>query len=214
MSLSLRWLGHAGFQITTKEGKKIYIDPYEGIYEEKADLILITHSHQDHCDPSKIEKIRKRDTIVVGPSDCAQKIKGNLTSIKSGDKKTFDGTIVEAVAAYNIKRFRSPGIPFHPKGLGVGYIITIEGKTIYHTGDTDLIPEMKKLGKVDLALMPSGGTYTMDNQEAAEATLDINPRAAIPIHRCDTNPKEFRKIVEGSSSTRVVLLKAGDRYDI
>lgn len=215
-NISVKWLGHASFQIVTADDKVIYIDPYEGRYTDKADLILVTHSHFDHCDTSKINKVMKGDTIVIAPEECASKISGNVRVIRPGEKISIGDITVEAVHAYNVKRFRSPGNPFHPKGLGIGYLITVGGKTIYHAGDTDLIPEMKDLKnkRVSLALLPSGGTYTMDNPEAAEAAIVINPEIVIPMHRWDTNPEEFKRRVESSSNTKVVLLKPGEKYEL
>ncbi len=211
----VKWLGHASFQITA-DGKTMYVDPYEGEYSDKADLILVTHSHFDHCDPSKIRKIRKEDTVIVAPADCVPKIGGDVKVLKPGEKVTVNNITVEAVHAYNVRRFRSPGNPFHPKGFGLGYLITIGDKTIYHAGDTDLIPEMKELRdrKISLALLPSGGTYTMDNPEAAEAAITINPEAVIPMHRWNTNPEEFKRKVESLSKIRVILLNPGETYKL
>ena len=211
MGFSVKWLGHSSFEIKA-DGKTIYIDPYEGEYKDKADLILVSHSHEDHCDTSKMKKIRKEDTLVIAPADCASKIGGKVKSIKPGEKASFAGITVEAVAAYNYKRFRSPGNPFHPKGFGVGYLIKIGDKTVYHAGDTDLIPEMRNLKNVYLALLPSGGTYTMDNPEAAEAALAIKPQFVIPIHRWNTNPGELKKGVEAKSKIKVILLKPGEEF--
>ncbi len=214
MTVSIKWLAHAGFQIKTK-GRIIYVDLEEhGKATEKADLILATHSHTDHCDPVKIKEIRKEDTLIIAPEDCVPRIGGSVKTLKSGEETTVDNIKVRAVEAYNYKRFRSPGTPYHPKGFGVGYLIAAEGKTIYHAGDTDFIPEMRQLGKVDVALLPSGGTYTMDNAEAAEAALAINPTVAIPMHRWDTNPEQFRKRVETESDIRVVLLKEGQEFKV
>lgn len=215
MGITVKWLGHASFLIKADE-RNIYIDPYEGRYAEKADAILVTHSHFDHCDLSRINEVRKEDTVIVAPPDCASKIGGKVMSLRPGEKTTIGDIIVEAAEAYNVRRFRSPGNPFHPKGFGVGYLITIAGKTIYHAGDTDLIPEMKELRDrhITLALLPSGGTYTMDNEEAAEATLAINPEVVIPMHRWDTDPEEFKRKVEASSKTRVILLKPGEEIEL
>ncbi|MDH5753926.1 MAG: MBL fold metallo-hydrolase [Candidatus Bathyarchaeota archaeon] len=213
MNLSIKWLGHASFQIGA-EGKTIYIDPYEGESSEKADLMLVTHSHFDHCDASKIKKVRKADTVIIAPEDCTSKIGGSVKTLKPREEATIGNIRVKAVEAYNYKRFRSPGNPFHPKGLGVGYLVTAEGKTVYHAGDTDFIPEMRKLGRVDVALLPSGGTYTMDNPEAAEAVLAINPKIVIPMHRWDTDPEEFKKRVEATSNVKVVVLRKGEEYQV
>jgi len=213
MTFTLRWLGHASFQISV-EGKIIYIDPYSGKYSEKADLILVTHSHSDHCGVAKIKSVRGADTVVFAPEDCVKEIKGPVKTLDVGEEAKVDSIKVKAVDAYNIKRFRSPRNPFHPKGFGVGYLITALGKTVYHAGGTDFIPEMKQLGHVDVALLPSGGTYTMDNAEAADAALAINPLVVIPMHRWDTKPDEFNKKVEASLSIRVVLLKRNEEYQV
>ena len=213
MTLSIRWLGHASFLIRA-EGKVIYIDPYEGEYSEKADLTLVTHSHADHCDTSKIEKVRMPETVIVAPENCVSKIRGTITTLKPGEETTVGNIKVRAVEAYNYKRFRSPGNPYHPKGYGVGYLIIAEGEIIYHAGDTDFIPEMRQLGHVDVALLPSGGTYTMDNPEAAEAAVAIDPKIVTPMHRWDTNPEEFTKKVEANSNIKVIVLQQGEEYQV
>lgn len=213
MTISVKWLGHASFQIET-EGKILYIDPYEGKYSEKADLILATHSHDDHCDPSKIQEACKGDTVIVAPEDCVSKIERPVRTLKPGEETEVDHIKIKAVEAYNYRRFRSPGNPFHPKGLGVGYLITAEEKTVYHAGDTDFIPEMRQLEDIDVALLPSGGTYTMDNAEAAEAAIAIHPETVIPIHRWDTDPEEFKKKVKAESKINVVLLDEGQEYQV
>jgi len=213
LSITIKWLGHASFQIRAN-GKIIYIDPYEGEYKEKADLVLVTHSHYDHCDTSKIKKVLKEDTVILCPVDCASKIRGNVKVLEPGEKTEVDGIVVEAVHAYNYKRFRSPGNPFHPKGFGIGYVVTVSGKRIYHAGDTDFIPEMKDLRNISVALLPSGGTYTMDNSEAAEAALAIKPEIAIPMHRWSSSPEDFKKKVESSSNIKVVVLEPSEEYEM
>jgi len=212
MAFIVKWLGHASFKIIVN-GKIIYIDPYEGDYTDKADILLVSHDHHDHCDLSKIELIRKKDTIIIAPSVCAEKIGGKIKVLKPEEKVTVDDILVEAVHAYNDKRFRSPETPFHPKGLGLGFLITEHGKTIYFAGDTDFIPEMKGLHKVNLALIPVGGTFTMDVPEAVEAVLTIKPEVVIPMHRLEADLKKFKKQVEDSSNVKVVLLNPGEIYE-
>lgn len=211
--MKLKWLGHASWKLKAG-GKTIYLDPYQGDYDEKADVILASHSHTDHCEPSKVKAVMGDGTVVVAPSDCEAKIGAPVKSLKPGEKATFGDVTVEAVEAYNHKRFRSPGVPFHPKGLGVGYLVKAGGKTVYHVGDSDFIPEMKDLGGVDVLLIPSGGTYTMDTEDAAEATAAIKPKTAIPMHIWDTDPSEYKEKVESASDTKVVILKPGDTIDI
>lgn len=214
MTVFVKWLAHAGFQIKA-DGKVVYVDLYKhGEALEKADLILVTHSHADHCDPSSISKVRKEDTVVIAPKDCASKIGGSVKTLEPGEEAKVGDIRVRAVQAYNVKRFRSPGNPYHPRGFGVGYLITVEDKTVYHAGDTDFIPEMQQLGHVDLALLPSGDTYTMDSAEAAEAARAVKPRAAIPMHRWSTDPEQFRRKVEADSPIKVLLLREGEEHQI
>lgn len=207
--LEVKFLGHASWKIETG-GKVIYLDPYEGDYSEKADLILSTHHHDDHCKPDKVKEAAGDKTIIIAPEQCGEKLGVNVKSLKPGEGITIGNIKIEAVQAYNFKRFRSPGTPYHPKGIGVGYMVTAEGKTVYHTGDTDFIDEMKDLEDIDLMLVPSGGTYTMDNSEAADATIEINPKRCVPMHIWDTSPVEFKIKVESSCDTEVVILKLGD----
>jgi len=210
MSVSVKWLGHASFMIEVS-GKIIYIDPHEGEYTKKADLILASHSHGDHCNLDKINEILKDNTVIIAPEDCTSKVEAKSISLKPGESTKFGEVTIRAVEAYNYKRFRSPGMPFHPKGLGVGYLITAEGKTIYHAGDTDFIEEMNDLKSVDLALLPSGGTYTMDNPEAAEAALAINPKTVVPMHRWDTDPIEFKTALEAKTKNiKVIVMNPGE----
>ena len=211
--MKLKWLGHASWKLKAG-GKTIYIDPYEGDYDEKADIILASHSHTDHCEPSKVKEATGDGTVVVAPADCAEKIGAPVRSLKPGEKAEFGEVTVKAVEAYNVKRFRSPGVPFHPKGLGVGYLIKAEGKKVYHVGDSDYIPEMDELKDVDVLLIPAGGTYTMDAEDAAEATVAINPKIAVPVHIWDTDPGEYKKKVEAASDVKVMILKPGDTFDL
>jgi L-ascorbate metabolism protein UlaG (beta-lactamase superfamily) len=213
MDALVKWLGHASFEIKAGD-KTIYIDPYEGEYPDKADLILMTHSHPDHCDAGKLRKILRKDTVIIAPQDCSPKAGVNVKSLRSGEEFGFGPISIRAVHAYNVRRFRSPGVPFHPKGFGVGYLITIKGKTIYHAGDTDFIPEMKNLGNVTLALLPCGGYYTMDVKEALEATMVIKPEIVMPMHRRDAEVDRFKEEVENGSTTKVLMLEPGEEFRI
>jgi L-ascorbate metabolism protein UlaG (beta-lactamase superfamily) len=217
MTIYVKWLGHSSFQIKTMD-KVIYIDlkKYGKVVEtsEKADIILVTHNHGDHCSPPKIQKLRKRDTVVVAPKNCASRIGGNVRTLKPGEEITVDSVRIEAVEAYNIKRFKPSGKPWHPMGYGVGYLIKTEGKTIYHAGDTDFIPEMRQLKNIDLALLPTGDKYTMDNTEAAEAAIAIRPKAAMAMHTWEKDREEFRRKTEAKSRTEVVLLQEGEEYQL
>ena len=178
----IRWLGHASFLI--ESGQTIYIDPYDIPQDladviPKADLILVTHDHRDHFSPGDIEMLAKPTTTVVSIKpviqDLPEGIKHSRT-IAPGDTVTVYDIMIEAVPAYNI------GKKFHPKDKGyVGFIVHLEDRTIYHAGDTDLIPEMEHI-VADIALLPIGGTYTMNAVEAAKAADVIKPEVAIPMH--------------------------------
>ena len=199
--IELKWLGHSGFLILNK--KVIYIDPYnikEGL--EKADIILITHSHYDHCSLPDMEKIVKEGTRIVAPADCQSTItkleaQVKIELIEPGQELEFGDIKIYALPAYNIDKH------FHPKEEEwVGYILKIDNVVIYHAGDTDVIPEMHKLtgykqkGKEFIALLPIGGRFTMSVEEAAEAAKIIKPTLAIPMHwgslvGTDSDAKEF-----------------------
>jgi L-ascorbate metabolism protein UlaG (beta-lactamase superfamily) len=214
--VTIKWLDHASFQIRS-DSKVIYIDLGEDATpSEKADVILVTHAHGDHCDPKLIKQARTDDTVIIAPANCKDKIGGVIVSLKPGEQKSVDDVMVRAVHAYNETRFRSPGNPFHPKGLGVGYVITVEGKTIYHAGDTDFIAEMKNLGPIDVALLPIGGMYTMEAGDGAEAALAINPKVVIPHHhwdgKFDQTPAAFKDQVEANSNIKVVVLQTNEEY--
>jgi L-ascorbate metabolism protein UlaG (beta-lactamase superfamily) len=183
--VKLSWLGHDGFRI--RNGKVLYIDPFkiEG-GGPKADIVLLSHEHYDHCDADDLKKIITPDTIIVAHSQSKGvlgklKIK-EIKIVKPGDKINVGDLTVEAVPAYNLNKFREPGKVFHPKEDGkVGFILTVNGVRIYHAGDTDHIPEMRNI-RTDIALLPVSGTYVMTAEEAAEAAADINPKLAIPMH--------------------------------
>jgi len=172
--MEIKRLGHASFKIRGDD-LVLYIDPYDLKETEAADLVLITHDHYDHCSVRDIEKIRTDDTVIIASEGCV--VSGDLTHMRPGDKTSVKGVKIEAVPAYNINK------PFHPKAKGnLGYVITIEGKRVYHAGDTDLIPEMNEV-KCDIALLPVSGTYVMNPEEAARAADIIRPSlVAMPMH--------------------------------
>jgi len=206
MVLKLTWLGHASFKI---EGKStIYIDPWKISEKERADIILITHSHYDHLSPTDISKIQTSKTIILTPPDGVKKLKGDVRKIKPGQTISIKEVKVETVPAYNLSK------SYHPKKNNwVGYIVETEGARIYHSGDTDFIPEMKKI-KVDIALLAIGGTYTMTAKEAAEAANSINPQLAIPMHYGDiVGTESDAKLFEKISKVKVRVLRKGETFE-
>ncbi len=182
--VKLTWLGHDGFRI--QNGQVVYIDPFKIEGGPKADIVLVSHEHSDHCNVDDLKKIVGPNTTIVAHAQS----KGELSKLgakevkilKPGDKINLGDVGIEAVPAYNVNKFREPGKPFHPKEDGkLGYIVAVKSVRIYHAGDTDQIPEMENI-RADIALIPVSGTYVMTVQEAAEAVASINPKVAIPMH--------------------------------
>lgn len=193
-----------------------YPEPIDGLPEPdlpKADFILITHHHQDHVKTATIKRLATGKTKIYAPAKCAELIGQQFNEVKVDDQIIENGIKIKAVFAYNTPEGKSTR-KVHHKGEGVGYLITVNGKTIYHAGDTDFIPEMRGLGDVDVALLPIGGTFTMDIEEAIEAAVTINPRVVIPMHYLKANPQEYGKKVEAVSNIKVITLEIGGVYDL
>jgi L-ascorbate metabolism protein UlaG (beta-lactamase superfamily) len=196
-NLEINFLGHAslmfGFQ-----GKIIYVDPFSGMADysklPKADMILLTHHHRDHMDPKALESIRTQKTIWVLTQACAEKIKGG-TVMKNGDTTTIGGLKIEAIPAYNLAHMRSEGVPYHPKGIGNGYVITFGDKRVYVAGDTENTPEMKALKDIDCAFLPMNLPYTMTPAMVADAAIAFKPKVLYPYHY-DFGDTDTSKLVE------------------
>ncbi len=202
--VKLTWLGHDGFRI--QDGQTIYIDPIQiGGGGRRADILLVTHEHFDHCSVDDLKKVVAPNTTIVAHAQSKSelsKVKAKEVKIvKAGDKINVGDVTIEAVPAYNINKFREPARVFHPKEDGkLGFIVTVKGVRIYHAGDTDHIPEMKNI-RTDIALLPVSGTYVMTAQEAAEAVTSINPKIAVPMHfgaivGSRSDAEKFHKLVK------------------
>jgi L-ascorbate metabolism protein UlaG (beta-lactamase superfamily) len=180
---NLEWLGHAGFRIKTRAGV-VYIDPYR--VEEgapPADLILITHDHFDHFSRDDVVRLAGRRTTAIGPATVTEQLKGRTVSVTPGETLELDELEVTALPAYNTNKLDSSGKPFHSRESGwLGFVLRDGARRIYHSGDTDVIPEMDEAAGVDVALLPVSGTYVMSPLEAAEAARRIDPGVAVPMH--------------------------------
>jgi L-ascorbate metabolism protein UlaG (beta-lactamase superfamily) len=201
--VKLTWLGHDAFRI--QDGQVIYIDPYEIGPGAKADLVLVSHEHDDHCSIDDLKKIVTPNTVIVAHAQSKNELSKlsvkEIKIAKPGDKLSFGSVAVEIVPAYNTNKFREPGKVFHPKEDGkLGFVVTVKGVRIYHAADTDHIPEMKGMAP-DIALLPVSGTYVMTAKEAAEATASIKPKIAIPMHYASIvgsvkDAEEFKKLAK------------------
>jgi L-ascorbate metabolism protein UlaG (beta-lactamase superfamily) len=176
----LHWLGHDSFRL---DGPPvIYFDPWKLHGRPPlADLVLVSHEHHDHCSPGDVKKVSGPNTVVVSNAGSAGKLR-KAQAMRPGDRLAVAGVEIEAVRAYNVNKFRSPGVPFHPREADhVGYVVTLEGVRLYFAGDTDHIPEMADID-CDVALLPVSGTYVMTVEEAAEAARTLEPQIVVPMH--------------------------------
>ncbi len=157
----------------------VYVDPWGVTDEVPADVILITHAHYDHLQPHEIDRLRKPSTKLVAPRDVARELSGDVTAVTPGESHDVGGLKFETVPAYNIVEER---LDMHPEAKGwVGYVLEFEGHRYYHAGDTDALPELEALA-TDVAMVPIGGTYTMDWDEAGALVRAMSPRVAVPMH--------------------------------
>ena len=209
MGNTLQWFGHASFKIRYDD-KVIYIDPWK-LTEAAHDamLVLVSHSHYDHYSAKDIAKAAGPGTKIIASADVIKK-EGKGQAIKPGEKIDLDGVSVTGVAAYN------PNKRFHPKANNwLGFIIEIGSARIYYAGDTDLTDEMKAVRDIDIALLPVGGTYTMNAEEAAMAVEYIKPKRAIPYHWGDIVGERSDAVrFAQNAKCEVTVLKPGESIEI
>ena len=203
--LKITFLGH-GTLMFTFGSMVIHVDPVSDMADytnlPKADIILVTHEHFDHFEPKTIEMLRKDGTAVVGNKHCAQQINDCIV-MKNGDVKTIQGLKIEAVPAYNLVHMRTPGNPFHPQGVGNGYVITFNDKKVYIAGDTENISEMKELKSIDVAFLPMNLPYTMTPEMVADAVRAFKPKILYPYHFGSTDTTKLIDLLKDSKEIEV-----------
>jgi L-ascorbate metabolism protein UlaG (beta-lactamase superfamily) len=174
----LTWFRQSAFR-WRGEDLVVYVDPWGVTDDVPADVILITHAHYDHYQPHEIDRLRKASTRQVAPRDVARELSGDVTAVAPGESHDVGGLKLETVPAYNIVEER---LDMHPRSNGwVGYVLEFEGRRYYHAGDTDALPELERL-TADVAMVPIGGTFTMDWEEAGALVRKMSPRVAVPMH--------------------------------
>ena len=208
-NLEITFIGHGSLMFTYKN-IVIQVDPFSRLTDysslPKANLILITHDHRDHLDPGALDKVRTDRTILILTEACAAKVSGGIV-MKNGDLETVGGLIIEATPAYNLVHMRSEGVPFHPKGLGNGYVISFGDTRVYVAGDTENIPEMKNLKNIDYAFLPMNLPYTMTPEMVADAAKAFKPKVLYPYHFGNTDTTQLVELMKGTPQVEVRIRK-------
>jgi L-ascorbate metabolism protein UlaG (beta-lactamase superfamily) len=213
-NIELTPLAHAHVQVEFG-GKVIHIDPSNQTNfanAKPADIVIITDIHGDHMDPPSIDRVRKQGTVYVAPEALADKFPGMTTVIKNGETKTVSGVQIQAVAAYNLQRGPQPGQFYHTKGRGNGYILTLGGKRIYFSGDTECVPEIKALTNIDVAFLAMNLPFTETPQEAADCVKAFKPKMVYAYHYrqqglepADKNMQDFAAALKGTPGVEVKM---------
>ncbi len=207
--LLVTFVGHGTLKFEFA-GKIVHVDPWSKLADysrmSTADLILLTHEHFDHLDLKAIEMLRSDNTALVLTKACSSQIQG-ATIMNNGDVKTIQGLTIEAVPAYNIVHMRAQDVPFHPKGMGNGYVITFGNTRVYVAGDTENTPEMKALKEIDVAFLPMNLPYTMTPEMVADAAKAFQPKILYPYHYGETDPTEIITLLKDTPQIEVRIRK-------
>jgi L-ascorbate metabolism protein UlaG (beta-lactamase superfamily) len=203
MNLDITRIAHDTFRIAGS--KVIYTDPFQVAKSDEADIVLLTHEHFDHLSLDDLKKVIFPGTTIVASPLCKDGLKAvkvkEVHYLDPGGKHGVGKVEIDGVPAYNVNKFREPGKAFHPKGeKRLGFVIKMDGTTVYHAGDTDFIPEMKSI-PCDIALLPVSGTYVMTAEEAAEAAAALHPKIAVPMHYgaivgSEADAQKFKSLVK------------------
>ena len=203
--VELLFLGHASLMMTFR-GMVIHFDPYGKMAEytklPKADLVFLTHDHNDHFDLKALQSIQKKGTIVILPPICSDKVPEGWI-VENGETLEVKGIEVRVVPAYNVLHKRENGQPFHPKGIGNGYVLTFGDKHLYVAGDTENLPEMKGLQGIDCAFLPMSTPSTMTPEMVADAAKAFKPKILYPYHYSETDPSKLTALLKNTPGIEV-----------
>jgi L-ascorbate metabolism protein UlaG (beta-lactamase superfamily) len=208
-TIAITFIGHATLMFQYNN-LVIHVDPV-GQYANyskmpKADIILVTHEHYDHLDKNAIKTIKKPTTDLILTANCAAELKAGIV-LRNGESTEVQGIKVEAVPAYNLVNKRDNGEPFHPRGVGNGYVMTLGNTRIYIAGDTENIPEMRNLKDIDIAFLPMNLPYTMSPQMVVQAVKMFNPRVLYPYHYGTTDVRELTDLLKDNEDLKVLIRK-------
>ena len=207
--LEITFLGHGSLLMVFNE-KIIFVDPFSRVADYSklphADLILITHEHRDHLDIGALTSVRAENSTVVLTETCAERVDDGIV-MHNGDMITVMDMQIEAVPAYNIVHKRENGQPFHPRGVGNGYIITFGNQRVYIAADTENIPEMENLQGIDIAFLPMNLPYTMTPEMVADAAKTIQPKILYPYHYGNTNTSDLVELLKEEQEIEVRIRK-------
>jgi L-ascorbate metabolism protein UlaG (beta-lactamase superfamily) len=205
LELKVTFIGHATLVLTYGD-TVIHVDPVgekaDYAVFPKAGIVLVTHEHSDHLDPEAIAKVRTPGTVVVVAARCAGKVPGSIV-LQNGDSRAVKGIRIEAVPAYNLVHMRAPGAPFHPKGDGNGYVLTLGTRKVYVAGDTENTREMKSLKRIDVAFLPMNLPYTMTPEMVADAALAFRPKVLYPYHFGDSDTRRIQDLLASAKDIDV-----------
>ena len=200
--MKVELLTHSSIRVTSNSGKVLYFDPFNILNESHdADVIFITHDHFDHFSIKDINKVVKKDTLFVTPYSLRNQIQSK--SLKPYEKRVIDEIEVEARPAYNINKH------YHPKSNEwLGFIVKVDNESIYVVGDSDALPENENV-KIDILMVPIGGQFTMNVNDAANFTNTIKPKIVIPTHYgsvvgSDDLAETFKKLIDKSIEVRII----------
>ena len=203
--MTITFIGHGSLMLDFNQ-LNISVDPFSRLADysklPEADLILITHEHQDHLDQTALAEIRTGETDLVLTETCARQLTGGIV-MQNGDQRIVRGIPIEAVPAYNLVHKRENGQPFHPKGIGNGYVLTLGDLRLYIAADTENIPEMKSLSNIDIAFLPMNLPYTMTPAMVTEAAKAFKPHILYPYHYGSTDPQELVELLQDEPEIEV-----------
>lgn len=209
--VQITFLGHGSLMMEFN-ALVFHVDPFGNVadYKElpKADVVLVTHEHSDHLDLKALSKIRTEKTTLVMTETCARQVKGGIV-MRNGDIEVVNGVQIEAVPAYNMVHNRENGQPFHPKGVGNGYVLNFGDTRIYIAGDTENIPEMKTLRDIACAFLPMNLPYTMTPEMVADAAIAMQPKILYPYHYGNTDVSQLVELLKDYQDIEVRIRKMG-----